>query len=100
MTGRRQLTLIDEDRMDAMGIAAFASLKADGKLSQDPGVNEYVVCIARAVLEVVPQEYQPDGNRWEWYVKQKDHDTGRENVIVNHRDGAAADQAPQKKCCG
>ncbi len=68
MTGRRQLTLIDEDKLEAMGIAAFAGIKQEGKLSQDPGVNEYVVCIARAILEVVPQEYQPDGNRWEVLV--------------------------------
>jgi len=37
MTGRKQLTLIHEDKMDAMGIAAFASLKSEGELSQDPG---------------------------------------------------------------
>ena len=68
MTGRRQLTLINEDKMDAMGIAAFSSLKSQGELSQDPGVNEYVTCIARAILEVVPAEYQPDDGRWEVLV--------------------------------
>ncbi|MGB5222337.1 MAG: hypothetical protein WBN60_14970, partial [Polyangiales bacterium] len=52
MTGRRQLTLIDEDKMDAMGMATFSSLKAQRKLSRDPGVNEYVICVARAILEV------------------------------------------------
>lgn len=65
MTGRRQLTLISEDKMDAMGTATFASLRAEGKLSQDPGVNEYVICVTRAILEVIPQQYQPDGGRWE-----------------------------------
>ena len=68
MTGRRQLTLISEDKMDAMGIAAFSSLKAQGKLSQDPGVNEYVICVARAILEVIPAEHQPDDGRWEVLV--------------------------------
>jgi predicted Zn-dependent protease len=68
MTGRRQLTLISEDKMDAMGIAAFASLKEEGKLSQDPGVNEYVVCVAKAIIEVIPAEHQPDGGRWEVLV--------------------------------
>jgi predicted Zn-dependent protease len=68
MAGRRQLTLIDEAKMDAMGIAAFSSLKAQGKLSQDPGVNEYVICVARAILEVIPAEYQPDDGRWEVLV--------------------------------
>ena len=56
MTGRRQLTLISEDKMDAMGIATFANIKQEGTLSQDPGVTEYVVCITRALLEVVPPE--------------------------------------------
>lgn len=68
MTGRRQLTLIHDDRMDAMGIAAFASLKAEGKLSQDPDINEYVVCVAAAILEVVPTQYGPDDGRWEVLV--------------------------------
>jgi predicted Zn-dependent protease len=68
MTGRRQLTLISEDKMDAMGIAAFASLKQQGKLSQDPEVNEYVVCITKAILEVIPSEYGPDDGRWEVLV--------------------------------
>lgn len=68
MTGRRQLTLISEDKMETMGIATFASLKQQGTLSQDPGVNEYVVCITRALLEVVPPEYGPDDGRWEVLV--------------------------------
>ncbi len=36
MTGRRQLTLIDEDKMDAMGIATFSSLKASGSSAEIP----------------------------------------------------------------
>jgi predicted Zn-dependent protease len=68
MTGRRQLTLISEDKMDALGIATFASLRSEGKLSQDPGVNEYVVCVARTILEVIPPEYGPDDGRWEVLV--------------------------------
>lgn len=68
MTGRRQLTLIDDAKMDALGIAAFSSLKQQGKLSQDPAVNEYVVCVTRAILKVVPAEYGPDDGRWEVLV--------------------------------
>lgn len=68
MTGRRQLTLIDDDRMDAMGLAAFASLKQQGKLSEDVMVNEYVQCIAKAVLEVIPKGVGPKGNKWEALV--------------------------------
>jgi len=68
MTGRRQLTLVPADKMDAMGIAAFASLKQQGEINQDPGVNEYVKCVVVAILEVVPREYGPDDGRWEVLV--------------------------------
>jgi predicted Zn-dependent protease len=65
MTGRRQLTLMSEDEMDAMGASTFAQLREQRPLSQDPSVNEYVVCVARAILEVVPPEHGPDDGRWE-----------------------------------
>jgi predicted Zn-dependent protease len=68
MTGRKQLTLIHDDRMDAMGIAAFASLKQQGELNQDPAINEYVTCVVVAILEVIPTEYGPDDGRWEVLV--------------------------------
>ena len=68
MTGRRQLTLIHEDRMDAMGIAAFASLKRSGELNRDPAINEYVQCVVVAILEVAPPENGPDDGRWEVLV--------------------------------
>ena len=68
MTGRKQLTLINEDKMDALGIAAFASLKQQGQLSQDSATNEYVICVVTAILEVVPPEYGPDDGRWEVLV--------------------------------
>ena len=68
MTGRKQLTLINEDKMDALGIATFASLKKQGTLSQDPATNDYVTCVVAAILEVVPREYGPDDGRWEVLV--------------------------------
>ena len=68
MTGRRQLTLIHDDKMDAMGIAAFTSLRQQGELNQDPAINEYVRCVVVAILEVIPPEYGPDDGRWEVLV--------------------------------
>ena len=68
MTGRRQLTLIHDDKMDALGIAAFASLKHEGELNQDPAIDDYVRCVVVAILEVVPAEYGPDDGRWEVLV--------------------------------
>jgi predicted Zn-dependent protease len=68
MTGRRQLTLIDDAKMDELGIATFASLKRERKLSEDATTNEYVVCIAAAILEVVPAERGPRDGKWEVLV--------------------------------
>ena len=68
MTGRRQLTLIADDKMDALGIAAFATMKRQGELSQDRATNEYVTCITAAILEVIPPGYGPDDGRWEVLV--------------------------------
>jgi len=68
MTGRRQLTLIDDDQMDAMGLATFASLKQQGKLSKDPMVNDYVECVAGAVLAVIPDGAGPANGKWEALV--------------------------------
>ena len=68
MTGRKQLTLIDDDKMDALGIAAFSSLKQEGKLSQDDALNAYVNCVAAAIVKVVPKEHGPKGGRWEVLV--------------------------------
>jgi len=68
MTGRKQLTLIADDKMDAMGVAAFTSLKQEGKLNHDPVVNAYVTCVVQALLEVIPTEHGPADGRWEVLV--------------------------------
>ncbi len=68
MTGRRQLTLIDDAKMDEMGLAAFASLKQQGELSQDVMVNDYVQCVATAILEVIPPGAGPKNGKWEALV--------------------------------
>ena len=68
MTGRRQLTLIDDAKMDALGVAAFADLKQEGKLSKDVMVNEYVQCIVAAIVEVIPSEGGPRDGQWEALV--------------------------------
>jgi predicted Zn-dependent protease len=68
MTGRKQLTLFDDDKMDEMGIAAFASLKSEGKLSQDKALNAYVGCVAAAIVDVIPKENGPKDGRWEVLV--------------------------------
>ncbi|MGB5811881.1 MAG: M48 family metalloprotease, partial [Polyangiales bacterium] len=65
MTGRRQLTLIGDAEMNELGVAAFASLKAEGKVSEDALYNQYVQCVADAILEVIPSGPPPG----EWEVR-------------------------------
>jgi predicted Zn-dependent protease len=65
MTGRKQLTLVSEGRMNALGASAFASIKRKQKLSRDPAVNEYAQCVASAILEVVPPSSGPKDGNWE-----------------------------------
>jgi len=68
MTGRRQLTLIGDDKMDAMGIAAFASLRQQGELNQDPAIDGYVACVTAAIVGIIPTGHGPDDGRWEVLV--------------------------------
>lgn len=68
MTGRRQLTLISDNKMDALGLAAFASLKQRGKPSQDQMVNDYVQCVTTAIIEVIPADGGPKDGKWEALV--------------------------------
>jgi len=68
MTGRKQITLFDDNKMDEMGVAAFASLKQEGKLDRDPAVNKYVTCVATTILKVTPKEAGPANGRWEVLV--------------------------------
>lgn len=68
MTGRRQLTLIDDAKMNELGVTTFASLKKEAELNHDRATNEYVVCVAAAILQVAPREHGPPDGRWEVLV--------------------------------
>ncbi|KPK16491.1 MAG: peptidase [Myxococcales bacterium SG8_38] len=71
MTGRKQLTLFDDDKMDALGVAAFTDLKKEGKVSTDADVNQYVRCVAKAILAVTPKGgAAPKDGKWEILVFQ------------------------------
>jgi len=69
MTGRRQLTLIDDQKMDELGVAAFNDLKKETKVSKDSAAAAYVRCVADALLTVVPKGGPaPKDGRWEVLV--------------------------------
>ncbi len=46
------------------------------------GVEETVCCYANKIETWVQG---PEGHRWEWYVKEGDHDTQLENQVIRRR---------------
>lgn len=69
-------------------VAAEARVAAAGLSTS--GIDDTICCFAEKVETWVQG---PQGHRWEWYVKQADHDTQLENVVVASRDHASS-------CCG
>ena len=62
-------------------VANEARLRAVGLATT--GIDDTICCFAEKVETWVDG---PEGHRWEWYVKQADHDTQLVNLIVNHID--------------
>jgi len=63
-TGRRQLALLPDSQLAAMGAEAFAGLKQAQPVETSASINNYVGCVARAVIGVLPE---PRGS-WEVVV--------------------------------
>lgn len=61
-------------------VAAEQRLSAAGLATS--GIDDTICCFAEKVETWVEG---PDGERWEWYVKQADHESQLENVIVSDR---------------
>ena len=61
--GRKQLKLIPEDQMDAMGIQSFEQLKQQTPLTKNKNIEQYVLCIANKIIPYVKQN--PDPGQWE-----------------------------------
>lgn len=66
--GRRQLNLMPVAQVNEMGAKAFANLKQEKPVENDPRVNEYVRCIALAIL---PMSNSPI-KQWEVVVFNDD----------------------------
>ena len=65
-TGRKQLIVVPDQQMDAMGVQAFQELKQQEPVSKDPAANTYVRCVSQAILDASKQQL-PGGN-WEIVV--------------------------------
>jgi catechol 2,3-dioxygenase-like lactoylglutathione lyase family enzyme len=61
------------------------------------GVDDTICCFAEKVETWV---VDPNGPRWEYYVKQADHDTQFANVVLGGRLSADADGQSGQPCCG
>lgn len=69
MTGRRQLTLINDAKMDELGVAAFSDIKRQGKVERDRRPNAYVSCVADPILAIIPKGGAgPKDGKWEVIV--------------------------------
>ena len=71
-------------------VAAEQRLTASGLTTT--GIDDTICCFAEKVETWVDA---PDGNRWEWYVKQADHESQLENVIVGHDGATSCCPAPE-----
>lgn len=54
-TGRNQITLFSTSELSKMGINSFEELKQQEKISTDIKTNQYVQCVANAVIKHVPK---------------------------------------------
>jgi hypothetical protein len=63
-------------------VAAESRLSNTGL--ETTGINDTICCFAEKVETWVSG---PDGTRWEWYVKQADHETQLDNVVIGAADG-------------
>jgi predicted Zn-dependent protease len=69
MTGRKQLTLVNDAKMNELGVAAFTDLKKEGKVAREPATTDYVRCVSDAILAVVPNGgAAPKDGKWEVLV--------------------------------
>ncbi len=66
--GRKQLILLPDSQMNAMGGRAFSEMKSQVPISRDPGWNAYVRCVAMPV--VAESRAQMDVRDWEVVVFQ------------------------------
>ncbi|BBD80477.1 M48 family metallopeptidase [Aerosticca soli] len=64
-TGRSQLIMVSDSQMNQMGLAAFDSLRKQGKFVDAPRERAYATCVANALVAVLP----PPWNSQDWEVQ-------------------------------
>ena len=84
---------------DSADEVVFAESRATAAGLTTTGIDDTICCFAEKTETWIQG---PAGHRWEWYVKQADHESRLENLIVAHRDETvtAADGTAPERCCG
>ena len=73
-TGRSKIAFISPDKLNQMGAASFEEMKTKEKISQNTKLNNYVQCVANAVIEYVPKSAH-EGD-WELVVLESEQVNG------------------------
>lgn len=68
--GRKQLQLLPDSQVDAMGVQSFEQLKQETPISEDKNIQQYVLCVANKIIPQVSQN--PDPKQWEVVVFEDD----------------------------
>lgn len=68
-TGRRQLVLFSDAEMSMMGATAFDEMKKQAPVHNDSRVNQYVSCVADAIVRTLPERQR---RGWEVVVFEDD----------------------------
>jgi predicted Zn-dependent protease len=63
-TGRNQLSLIPDKKLESMGTQAFTDLKRTRPRVADPRVNGYIACLVKSIISAMPASDQ----KWEVVV--------------------------------
>ncbi len=69
-TGRKQIAMMSDSKMDAMGSQAFEDIKKQEKISKNKAVNDYVQCVGTHITKNVSKNVH-SGN-WEIVVFESD----------------------------
>lgn len=59
-TGRKQFLIMSPQQLDAMGTQSFVHMKRTKPVVKNPQVNQYVLCVARAIVAEVPGQQSWD----------------------------------------
>lgn len=81
-TGRRQLILFSDAEMSMMGATAFDEMKKQAPVQSDSRVNQYVSCVADAIIRTLPE-----GQRRGWEVVVFEDDSANAFAVPGQKIG-------------